>query len=241
MLERLHKFISRCGVASRRKAEALVIAGQIQVNGETATHKGSFIDPESDRVEYMGRILRPVEEKYYYMLNKPEGVLTTMDDPQGRPTVQRYMPKGVRLFSVGRLDYMSRGLLLLTNDGELANRLIHPRYQTEKTYRVTVWGRVGPKKIHTLETGVLLKDGDWTLPAKVARISGDDDQTTLEISITEGKKRQIRRMCLAVGHPVLTLIRVSIGPLQLSDLPLGAVRLLKDDEIYMLKKRCNLL
>jgi 23S rRNA pseudouridine2605 synthase len=136
---------------------------------------------------------------------------------------------------------MSQGLLLLTNDGDLANRLTHPRYQTEKTYRVTVWGKMGPKEIHTLETGVLLEDGLWTLPARVVYLLGDDSRTKLEISVTEGKKRQIRRMCLAVGHPVVTLIRVSMGPLQLSDLPPGDLRPLRDDEIYMLKKQCNLL
>jgi pseudouridine synthase len=240
-VERLHKYIARCGAASRRKAEGLIAAGQIRVNGETVVHMGALIDPDTDRVDYRGQILRPIQKKYYYMLNKPKGVLTTLSDPHGRPTIQSYIPKNLGLFPVGRLDFMTQGLLLLTNDGELANRLIHPRYKVEKTYRVTVWGKVGPKKIHALQTGILLEEGVWTLPAKVRYISGDQRQTTLEMMIKEGKKRQIRRMCLSLGHPVTELTRISVGPVRLSDLPAAAMRALRDEEIFMLKKQCNLL
>jgi pseudouridine synthase len=232
--------MARCGAASRRKAEALIAAGQVRVNGQVVTEMGIRIDPGKDRVELRNQTIRPIQEKYYYMLHKPKGVLTALSDSRGRPDLGRYIPERLGLFPAGRLDLASEGLLLLTNDGELANRLMHPRYKAEKKYIVTVRGRPDAQKLRRLRQGVALEDGTRTLPAGVRKLSEAEDASTLEFVLKEGKKRQIRRMCLAVGHPVLELKRVAMGPLELSDLPVGGLRKLTKKEIQALKNQCGL-
>ncbi|MDR1205917.1 MAG: rRNA pseudouridine synthase [Peptococcaceae bacterium] len=234
-MERLHKYIARCGAASRRKAESLIAMGQVRVNGRTVTEMGVQIDPGQDRVELRDQILTPVREKLYYAFHKPKGVLTALSDSRGRPDLSRYIPGGLGLFPVGRLDLMSEGLLLLTNDGELANRLIHPRYKVEKKYIVTAGGTVNAHKLRQLRQGVVLEDGSRTLPAGVRKLSAAEGGAVLEFILREGKKRQIRRMCLAADLSVLELKRVAIGPVQLSDLPAGALRKLTEEEIRALK------
>jgi 23S rRNA pseudouridine2605 synthase len=239
-LERLHKYIARCGAASRRKAESLIAMGQVRVNGQVVTEMGILIDPGKDRVELQNLVLKPIREKYYYALNKPKGVLTALSDSRGRPDLSRYIPARLGLFPVGRLDLMSEGLLLLTNDGEMANRLIHPRYKVEKTYIVTAVGEWSAQKLRQLRQGVTLEDGSRTLPAKVRKLSETERGTVLEFILREGKKRQIRRMCLAVELSVLELRRVAIGPVRLSVLPVGGLRKLTKEEIRMLKDCCGL-
>jgi 23S rRNA pseudouridine2605 synthase len=191
-------------------------------------------------VELGNQRIEPIREKYYYMFHKPKGVLTALTDARGRPALGDYIPDHLGLFPVGRLDLMSEGLLLLTNDGELANRLIHPRYKVEKKYIVTVGGRLDSRQLRQLRQGIVLEDGVRTLPAKVRKLSQSENTVILEIILKEGKKRQIRRMCLALGSAVLALKRVSIGPLRLADLPAAGLRGLTEKEICALKSQCKL-
>jgi 23S rRNA pseudouridine2605 synthase len=206
--ERLQKVLAQRGYGSRRVCEELIIAGRVTVNGETAT-LGSRIDPDADLVEVDGRPAPVRPDLVYYLLNKPAGIITTARDTHGRPAVVDLVPAEPRVFPVGRLDADTEGLLLLTNDGELANRMTHPRYGVEKEYLATVQGGpVGQRALRTLRTGVELEDG-LTAPAKVSQPSPG----VLRITIHEGRNRQVRRMCEAVGHPVVRLVRVRIGPL----------------------------
>ena len=194
MQEKLHKYMASCGVASRRKSEALILEGVVEVNGEKITSLGHRIDPSKDIVKVKGKKIQLPEEKYYYMFFKPEGYLTTAYDPEGRPTIFDLLPelKG-KVNPVGRLDRDTEGLLFLTNDGEFAFRLTHPKFEVKKTYRVIVQGELTPRAIRTLETGVKLEDG-LTAPAKVSIVERRHRKTLVEITIHEGKKRQVRRM-----------------------------------------------
>src|SRR5919198_6259529 len=213
---RLAKYLAHCGVASRRHAERLVISGRVTVDGERGLDPARGVDDSND-VRVDGSALAP-ERLEHWILNKPAGVVLTAHDPEGRPKVTDLVRSRARLFPVGRLDADTEGLLLLTNDGELANRLMHPSFQVQKAYRARVAGRVGERVLRGLREGVELEDGR-TAPAEVRAIEHDDDATLIEVVIHEGRKRQIRRMCDAVGHPVLELVRTGYGPLTLDALP----------------------
>jgi 23S rRNA pseudouridine2605 synthase len=234
---RLQKVIADAGVASRRKAEELIRQGRVTVNGRVSSEMGLKVDPVRDHVKVDGRHLKPAAPKAYVMLNKPGGVLTTLEGPgvAGRLTVQQLL-RGVkqRVFPVGRLDYDAEGLLLLTNDGQLAQRLLHPRYHVPKTYLVKVKGVLDDAQIRTLESGVRLDDG-LTGPAQVRKVRKTEENSWIELTISEGRTHQVKRMLEVVGHPVLKLKRFRFGPLKLGTLPPGEYRFLTDPEIYRLK------
>ncbi|NLW59376.1 MAG: rRNA pseudouridine synthase [Firmicutes bacterium] len=234
-MERLQKYLARCGVASRRKAEEMIVHGLVAVNGVVVRELGVKVEPGRDRVTVAGRPVRPVTERIYLMLNKPPGYITGNRDPRGRKTVLTLLPEGLpRVFPVGRLDYNTTGLLLLTNDGALAYALTHPKYQIEKVYRALVRGVPTDHALNLLRNGVVLEDGP-TLPATVDIIGVKAGNAILKLGIKEGRNRQVRRMCAAVGHPVLKLERIAIGPLQLGDLGRGQYRRLTAAELKALK------
>jgi 23S rRNA pseudouridine2605 synthase len=228
--ERLQKVLARAGVGSRRVCDDLIAAGRVQVNGVRA-ELGLRIDPEVDEVEVDGAIIALRADLVHYLLNKPAGVVSTASDPQGRRTVVDLVPSEPRVFPVGRLDAATEGLLVLTNDGPLAQRLTHPRFGVEKEYIAEVEGRPAPGALRRLRKGVELEDGP-TAPAKVALL----EPSVLRITIHEGRNRQVRRMCEAIGHPVTRLVRTRIGPLadrrlapgRWRDLTAGEVRALAD-------------
>ncbi|NLI54083.1 MAG: rRNA pseudouridine synthase [Clostridiales bacterium] len=237
---RLQKYLAEAGVASRRASEGLILAGRVQVNDEPAT-LGMSVDPETDVVLLDGKPVRQEEQLVTVMLYKPKGVVSTSDDPQGRKTVQEFVKDiPVRLYNVGRLDINSEGLLLLTNDGELAHRMTHPRFSVEKTYYAVCDGKLLPSEIASLVNGVSLEDG-MTAPAKVTHVrpttAGD---TSFLITIHEGKNRQIRRMLEAVGHRTLRLKRERFGPLSIGDLKPGETRRLSDEELLALRRALGL-
>jgi 23S rRNA pseudouridine2605 synthase len=229
---RLAKFLASAGVASRRASEELIRAGRVAVGGAVTTDPARDVDVESN-VTVDGRAVRQPPQRLVYAVNKPAGVVSTARDPQGRPTIVSLVPHppgGARLYPVGRLDIDTTGLILLTNDGELAHRLTHPRFEVPKTYRALV-GRppVSTRAIRALRDGVTLDDGR-TAPAAVRLLAPD----RLEIVISEGRKRQVRRMLEHVGHPVRQLERVAFGPLQLGALRPGSHRMLADGEVRQL-------
>jgi len=227
--ERLQKVLARVGYGSRRACEELIANGRVSVNGEVAI-LGRRVDPASDLVAVDGGPVGILPGLVYYLLNKPAGVVTTASDPQGRATVLDLVPAAPRVFSVGRLDRKTEGLLLLTNDGEFAQLLAHPRHGVEKEYLAEVTGVPGPGAIRRLRQGVVLDDGETTAPARVAAVS----PSVLRIVIHEGRNRQVRRMCEAIGHPVLRLVRTRIGPLADRTLPPGAWRQLESSEVRSL-------
>lgn len=234
---RLQKVLAQAGVASRRQAEQLILAGRVTVNGQKIAILGTKVH-DQDIVKVDGRSVLQRETFHYYLLNKPVGVITSANDPQGRKTVLDLMNKiPVRVYPVGRLDYATSGLLLLTNDGELTYRLTHPRYGVEKTYRVWIEGPIPEQALETLRCGVNLADGK-TAPALLRRLKsgGGERLILLEITIHEGRNRQVRRMFEAVGYPVVKLQRVRFGPLVLEQsLRPGDYRALSAGEIHSLK------
>lgn len=232
--ERLQRFLARAGVASRRCAEELIRAGRVTVNGAVVRALGTRVDPDRDEVRVDGRPVRP-QRLVYILLHKPAGVVSTVRDPQGRKTVLDLVPDlGVRLFPVGRLDYDSTGLLLLTNDGELAHRLTHPRFGAEKVYRVRVEGHPDEAELARLRSGVRLAEG-VTAPARVRVLGHDREGTWLEVALREGRNRQVRRMLAVLGYRVRALARVREGPLRLGALPPGAWRHLTAAEVRRLR------
>jgi 23S rRNA pseudouridine2605 synthase len=235
MQERLQKIISAAGVASRRAAEDLILEGRVRVNGKVVTELGSKADPEKDHIKVDGKLINPRQPKAYLMLNKPAGYVTTLSDPEGRPTVQDLL-KGVkaRVYPVGRLDYNTEGLLLLTNDGDFAHLIMHPRHELPKTYLVKIKGVLTDETVNKLESGVYLKDGK-TAPARVKRLRKEEANSWVEVTIHEGKKRQVRRMIDHVGHSVIRLKRVRVGNLPLGNLPPGAYRYLTPEEVKGLR------
>lgn len=240
-LVRLPKFIAASGAASRRAAEKLILEGRVKVNDTVVKEPGRKIDPRHDRVEVDNLPVETDNKKKYYLLFKPKGYLTTIHDPFGRPTVMDLLPPKVKtgLFPVGRLDKDTEGLLLLTNDGEMAFRLTHPRFEIKKKYLATVKGAPSKDALLRFEKGILLEEG-LTSRAKVKVISRTKGKTTLLITIHEGKKRQIKRMCEAIGHPVIALKRVSFAFLDLKGLRPSAYRALTAEEIYKLSKLVGL-
>ena len=237
---RLQKIISAAGVASRRAAEALIREGRVTVDGVVVSRLGTRADPQVDDIRVDGRRVGAVRRRRYLLLNKPRGVVTTRDDPQRRPTVMDYLA-GVResVYPVGRLDYDSEGLLLLTNDGDLAARLTHPRHGIERVYEARVRGVPDAGALKRIARGVLL-DGRRTAPAVAVLVSAGrgqrGDQALVRITITEGRTRQVRQMCEAVGHPVVRLRRVRIGPIQDQALKPGRFRDLAPREVAVLRR-----
>lgn len=228
---RLNKLLAQAGVASRRGADVLIAEGRVTVDGVVATPGTRAAHAQDVRVD--GAPIA-AESLVHLMLNKPPGVVTTVSDPQGRPTVIDLLDVAERVAPVGRLDAETTGLLLLTNDGALANRLAHPRHGVPKTYRVVVRGLPGPAALRRLRSGVELDDGR-TQPAEVVVLRTQSGGAELEMTIKEGRNRQIRRMCAAVGHPVLELERIAYGPLRLGRLQLGAARTLRPHEVDALR------
>src|SRR5438105_4169607 len=247
--ERLQKILASAGVASRRKAEELILAGRVQVNGKVIAELGTRHDPARDHIKVDGKLLRGPEERHYYMLNKPRGYVTTLDDPQGRPTVMDLMespkhgPHGghPRLYPVGRLDYLSEGLLLMTNDGELANALSKASTGVEKTYLVKVAGVPEESKLEQLRRGIMIdrgrlnevrggrRDRVVTAPAKVERVRAGENPW-YEVTLTEGRNRQLRKMFEEIGHHVEKIRRIGYGALRL-DVPPGEFRELAPGEV----------
>jgi 23S rRNA pseudouridine2605 synthase len=226
---RLAKHLASMGVASRRAAEEIIRSGRVAVGGETVTDPARDVGPADD-VAVDGLPVARIATRVVYALNKPAGVVSTASDPQGRPTVVDLVESELRLYPVGRLDIDATGLILLTNDGELAHRLTHPRFEVPKTYRVVLAKPpVRERALRALRTGIELEDGP-TAPAQVRRLAAD----TLELTIHEGRKRQVKRMCEAVGHPVRRLERVAFGPLALGALKLGDTRRLTRGEVEAL-------
>jgi 23S rRNA pseudouridine2605 synthase len=237
MPERLQKIISQAGIASRRHAEQLIVDGHVKVNGKVVTELGVKVEPGRDVITVNGQKVAG-EEKVYILLNKPRGIVTTLRDPQGRKTVANLITDiTVRLYPVGRLDYNTEGLLLMTNDGELTHALTHPSHNIYKTYVAEVVGRPSEEKLDKLRIGVKLEDG-VTAPAKVRFIAFDAEKntTTLELIIHEGRNRQIRRMCEVIGHPVQKLKRVNFAFLTLEGVRRGRYRHLSADEVFELKR-----
>lgn len=234
--ERLQRYLARAGVASRRAAEILIAEGRVTVNGVTVIEPGTKVTAGIDQVGLDGAAVGPRAVPHaYYALNKPAGVVTTLRDPQGRPTIADLLPRdGRRLFAVGRLDADTTGLLLLTDDGDLAHRLMHPRYHVAKTYRAVVAGSFTEEAARRLREGIELDDGA-TAPADVTLVRSSPGESEVLISVREGRKRQVRRMFGAVGHRVRTLSREAFGPVVLGGLAPGAVRPLSENEIGALR------
>jgi len=247
--ERIQKILARAGVASRRKAEELIEQGLVTVNGRVAG-LGDKADPERDAIKVDGKRVQPASQEHrYLLLNKPKEVMSTVSDPEGRKTVMDFVPPGMRkvLVPVGRLDYNTEGLLLLTDDGEFAQRIAHPRYGSTKTYDVKVKGTPSESQLDRLRNGVLI-EGKRTAPAKITarnpfkplggrrRGEPESDNSWWIVEITEGRTRQIREMFFQIGHPVQKLRRVAIGPLRDPELPPGALRELTEQEVRRLMK-----
>ena len=226
--------MARAGVCSRRKAEELIVHGQVMVDGVVVTELGRKFDPTQHEISCQGKLLPASESKLYVLLNKPKGYVTTMHDPQGRKTVVdllREIPE--RLFPVGRLDQDTEGALLLTNDGDFAQKILHPSYQIKRTYRAVVAGRPDRQELGELEKGILL-DNRRTWPAKITVIGRKKGTTVIEIVIHEGRKRQVRRMFDAIGHKVLELKRIAYGGLQLGTIPAGSYKKLSAGDLKLI-------
>lgn len=233
---RLQKFFTDCGVLSRRAAEEEIKSGKVKINGVRA-ELGDKIDPENDIVEYRGKRILPRKENklVYILLNKPCGVVTSAKDEKGRICVTDIVKCGTRVYPVGRLDLNSQGLIIMTNDGELTNKLTHPRHEIPKIYEVDVVGKVTTEQLSALNSSMTI-DGYVLLPVKTEFISKNEKFTTLRMTLYEGRNRQIRKMCDKVGLKVAKLVRTAIGSITLGDLQSGKWRYLDEDEINMLKK-----
>jgi len=247
----LHRFLADAGIASRRACEAMIEEGIVQVNGQIVRTNPAWVDPDRDRVEVAGEVVKPPDRRIYVLLNKPSRVLSTARSEPGdtRRTVLDLVdhPAGARLYPVGRLDFETTGLLLLTNDGDLANRLTHPRFGVEKTYHAVVRGRLEDEDVARLEKGIYLaerREGRTVGASRTARVrlrilKRDRDRTTLELTLKEGRNRQVRRLLAAVGCPVKRLERVAMGPLRLKGIARGAWRELTRAELQALRRAAH--
>ena len=232
---RLQKYLAQCGVASRRNAEKMIADGLVMVNGKTVREMGTQVE-DGDEVRVRGEVVTLEEEKHYLIYHKPAGEVTTVSDPEGRATVlDKFKDYPVRLYPVGRLDYDSEGLILLTNDGELCQAMLHPSKEVEKVYLAKVSNQPGPEILAQLRRGVMI-DGHMTAPAKVRLVRQETFAAMVLVSIHEGRNRQVRKMFQAVGHQVLQLRRVQFGPLHLGGLERGRWRDLTADELAKLKE-----
>ena len=233
--ERLQKVLSRAGVASRRKVEVLLAQAKIRVNGQVVTELGTRVDPAVDTVAVGGKVISLNPALRYVLLHKPTKVVTSLSDDKGRPDLQIFLDKiGERLFPVGRLDFDTSGLLILTNDGDAANILAHPSYGVHKSYLASVTGAVSQRALKNLRNGVTLDDGVVIAADKVSVVSQQGKSTLLDITLHSGQNRVVRRMCEAVGHPVVTLHRTSFGPFHLGGLKSGEYRDFDTDERHTL-------
>ncbi|MBS4804145.1 MAG: rRNA pseudouridine synthase [Clostridium sp.] len=234
MEERLQKYMARCGVASRRKCEEIILSGEVRINDNIVSELGVKINPEKDTVTYKGNIIKPEEKKLYIMLNKPEGYITSVKDEKGRKTILDLVKVEERIYPIGRLDYDSSGLILLTNDGDIYNKIIHPRVNIGKKYIATCRGEFSKEEIKRFENGIDI-GGYITAEAKMTLLDIEKKNnlvnSVVEIIIHEGKNRQIRRMCEALGHEVLSLKRVEVGSIKLGYLKKGQWRNLTDEEL----------
>lgn len=228
---RLQKYLAQCGLASRRKAEEMITTGLISVDGKVVTEMGVSITPGVNHVKYAGKEVNAKEKLVYYLLNKPKGYVTTLSDPQGRPIVTSLIKEGgARLFPVGRLDLDTEGALIMTNDGELAQKIQHPSNETNKTYEALVRGCPGKERLSLLEKGIDL-EGKMTAPALIAVLSSKGKNCLLKMTIHEGRKRQVKKMFSLIGHPVLHLKRTAYGTLTIGSLPIGSYRQLNSADL----------
>ncbi len=231
---RLQKFLASCGVASRRKSEELIRDGRVKINDKVVTKMGIKVDPETDSVSVDGKDIVLEGHKIYILLNKPEGYVTTVREQFNRKKVTDLVDIPYRIFPVGRLDYNTSGLLILTNDGELTYRLTHPKFEVPKTYIAKIRGTLDKRKLNNFQDG--LRIGDYiTSPAEIKILKKIDGDCFVEITIREGRNRQVRRMCSAIGHPVLKLKRIKMGKINIGDLKVGDWRYLNEEEIKYLK------
>ena len=234
---RLQKFLAHAGVASRRAAEALIRAGRVTVNGKPVREMGTSVDPAVDAVKYDGRRLLLPTIHHYFLLNKPRRVVSTLSDPEGRSTVKDFLPADSgRLYPVGRLDWDAEGVLLFTDDGELANHLAHPRYGIERTYHVKVRGKAGPAVVEKVGKGITLDDGT-VRPEGAAILQRGEKSTWFTITLREGKYHEVKRIFASLGHPVQKLRRVSFAGLQVEGLDLGEGRHLMEEEVRRLRRK----
>lgn len=231
---RINKYIAAAGITSRRKADEMIEEGRVRVNGQILRNPGYHVN-EDDRIEVDGNPIEPEKKKVYYLLNKPTGYVTSTYDKEGRPTVMELIPDSMRVFPVGRLDYNTSGLLIMTNDGDLSNKLMHPSKEFDKKYLVRATGTVTRAEAAKLEKGIDI-GGFVTSPAEVKLIRHDKNSSIVEITIHEGKNRQVRRMFKAIGHPVEELCRIGLGNLTIGKLALGQCRKLGPAEVEYLKR-----
>lgn len=236
---RLQKYMAMCGVASRRKSEQLIKDGHVKVNGKIVDDMGHQVNENKDKVFVDEKLIAPSKKEIYIMLYKPRGYVSSCLDDRGRKTVLDLVKLKERIYPIGRLDYNSEGLLLLTNNGEFANRLTHPKYKIKKTYKVTTTGITTDEQIEEMEEGIVI-DGKKTLPAEIELIKEENAKLSFYITIKEGRNRQIRKMVEAVGGEVHRLVRVSLGTLKVKGLKPGEYRDLTSKEIVDLKKVCGL-
>ena len=238
MEERLQKYLATSGIASRRKSEELILEGKVKVNGKVVTELGTKINPEKDVIEYDGKEVKKSENKVYILLNKPIDYVTTVKDQFDRNTVIDLIKIKEKILPVGRLDMYTSGALILTNDGDFIYHVTHPKHEVNKTYTVTLRGKVTNEDVHALEEGVIIDEEYKTKPAKVKilKIDSEKNISRLEITIHEGKNRQVRKMCEAINKKVLALHRSKIGDISVKDLKIGEWRYLKDDEVKKLLK-----
>lgn len=228
---RIQKFLADAGICSRRKAEEYITQGRVAVDGRKITEMGCIVDPASQRITFDNQPVLPTEKKVYILLNKPKGYVTTLHDPQGRPIVTTLLVNvSERVFPVGRLDLDTEGALLLTNDGSLTHRIIHPRHEITKTYEAMVKGNPSPARLEKLTKGIML-EGRLTAPARLAVLQSGGKTSTIEIIIREGRKRQVRKMFAAIGHPVVALKRTAYGSLRLGKLEPGGYRFLDKKDL----------
>ncbi|MBN1948617.1 MAG: rRNA pseudouridine synthase [Candidatus Cloacimonetes bacterium] len=236
---RINRYLAQCGLGSRRQVEKLILAGEIKINGKKVEDLSIQIDPVHDQVQYQAHIIQPDRKKIYIMLNKPVDYIVSTRDDFSRKTIYELLPSlATHCFPVGRLDLNSEGLLLLTNDGDFANSMLHPRFKISKLYKVIVKGEINQEQLQKLRSGITL-GGIMTQPARVHIKTRSTGKTVLRMSIQEGRKRQIREMFRAVGSQVMSLRRLQIGNLKLGDLPAGRWRYLTKEEVHKLKRQAE--